>query len=55
MITFFFVSQFKQTMSIYFQPKEEPETIRKWREDYARLLQEKDQRENVQVLNASNL
>ena len=31
------------------KPKEEPETIRKWREDYARGLEEKDQRETEQM------
>jgi hypothetical protein len=36
------------------KPKEEPETIRKWREDYARLLQEKDQRETVQMEDLRN-
>ena len=31
------------------KPKEEPETIRKWREEYARLLLEKDERETKQM------
>lgn len=31
------------------KPKEEPETIRKWREEYAKSLQEKDERETRQM------
>ena len=38
-----------QTMIAHPVPKEEPETIRKWREDHARLLEEKDANEEKQM------
>ena len=41
--------QFSQMFTSHPKPKEEPETIRKWREEYARLLQEKDERETKQM------
>jgi len=36
------------------KPQVEPEKIRLWREDYAKQLQEKDEKENVEMQDLKN-